>query len=93
MLHRVLGATAVRSDGPLRLYHLNGALPLIYGVSHPVVGTDPTFTTGYLGDVTAMAHGQARFDPMLRSADEFSSVLRDLSAVLRERPPPCAISP
>lgn len=82
LLHRVLGATPVRSDGPLRLYHLAGALPLIYGVEHPVVGTDPTFTTGYLGDVSAMAHGKARFDPELRSADEFSSVMRELSPIL-----------
>lgn len=81
-LHRVLGATPVRSDGPLRLYHIGGALPLIYGVSHPVIDTDPTFTTGYLGDVVAMAHGRASFDPTLRSADEFSSVMRDLSPIL-----------
>ncbi len=37
LLHRVVGATPVRSDGPLRVYHLSGALPLVYGVTHPVV--------------------------------------------------------
>jgi hypothetical protein len=82
ILHRVLGATPVRADGPLRVYHLTGALPLIYGVVHPVIATDPTFTTGYLGDVKAMAEGKARFDPQLRSAEEFSSVMRELSPIL-----------
>ena len=37
LLHRVVGASPVRSDGPLRLYHLGGALPLFYGVTHPVM--------------------------------------------------------
>ncbi len=86
LLHRVLGATPVRSDGPLRVYHLNGALPLVYGVLHPVVSTDPTFTTGYMGDLAAMARGEARFDPQFRSFDEFSSQMRALSPILPGTP-------
>ena len=84
LLHRVLGAVPVRSDGPLHVYHLKGALPLVYGVSHPVVGTDPTFSDGYLGNIAAMARGQARFDPQARSADEFSSAMLALSPILPE---------
>ncbi len=84
LLHRVLGAVPARSDGPLHVYHLRGALPLVYGVSHPVVGTDPTFSDGYLGNIQAMARGQARFDPQSRSADEFSSAMLALSPILPE---------
>ena len=40
------------------------------------------FTDGYLGDVSAMAKGQARFDPPSRSSDEFSTVLTSLSPIL-----------
>ena len=82
LLHRVIGATQVRSDGPLRVYHLNGALPLIYGVNHPVISTAPTFTEAALGNIDAMARGEARFDPMMRSAADFSSTLRTLSPIL-----------
>jgi Alpha-(1->3)-arabinofuranosyltransferase len=82
LLHRVIGASPARSDGPLRVYHVNGALPLIYGVTHPVVSTMPAFTEGYLGDVGAMAKGQAEFNPPSRSADEFSSSLAALSPIL-----------
>ena len=82
LLHRVLGAVPERSDGPLHVYHLNGALPLVYGVFHPVIGTDPTFSDGYLGNVEAMARGEARFDPQARSADEFSSAMLSLSPIL-----------
>lgn len=84
LLHRVIGGVPVRSDGPLHIYHLNGALPLVYGVSHPVIGTDPTFSEGYLGNVDAMARGQARFDPQARSADEFSTAMSSLSPILPE---------
>ena len=84
LLHRVLGAVPQRSDGPLHVYHLSGALPLVYGVSHPVIGTDPTFSDGYLGNVAAMARGEARFDPQTRSADEFSSGMLALSPILPE---------
>jgi hypothetical protein len=82
LIHRVLGASPVRSDGPLRVYHVAGALPLVYGVNHPVVSTMPTFSDGYLGDVDAMANGKAQFDPPTRSADEFSSALQSLSPIL-----------
>lgn len=82
LIHRVIGASPVRSDGPLHVYRVNGALPLIYGVTHPLVSTMPTFTEGYLGDVSAMAKGQAVFDPPSRSADEFSSSLATLSPIL-----------
>jgi hypothetical protein len=84
LLHRVLGAVPQRSDGPLHVYHLSGALPLVYGVSHPVIGTDPTFSDGYLGNVEAMARGEARFDPQARSGDEFSSGMLALSPILPE---------
>jgi hypothetical protein len=82
LLHRVIGATPVRTDGPLRLYHLNGALPLFYGVTHPVVSTLPAFTDAYLGDVDAMASGKAQFNPPNRSVDEFSTALQSLSPIL-----------
>lgn len=82
LLHRVVRATPVRSDGPLHVYHIAGALPLVYGVTHPVVDTSPLFTDGYLGDIAAMAKGQARFDPPNRSGDEFSSALNSLSPIL-----------
>ncbi len=82
LLHRVIGATPARSDGPLRVYHLGGALPLVYGVTHPIVSTLPKFSNGYLGDVDAMARGNAEFDPPSRSADEFSSSLTELSPIL-----------
>ena len=82
LLTRVLAATPVRSDGPLRVYHLRGALPLIYGVTHPVMSTLPTFADAYLGDVDAMAKGRAQFDPPSRSADEFSSLMQSLSPIL-----------
>ncbi|MGA7202555.1 MAG: alpha-(1-_3)-arabinofuranosyltransferase family protein [Candidatus Cybelea sp.] len=84
LLHRVLGAVPERSDGPLHAYRLPGALPLIYGVTHPVIGTDPTFSDGYLGNVEAMARGEARFDPQARSTDEFSSGMLSLSPILPE---------
>jgi hypothetical protein len=82
LLHRVIGASPVRADGPLRVYHVAGALPLVYGVTHPIVSTMPTFSDGYLGDIDAMARGKAQFAPPSRSADEFSSVLQMLSPIL-----------
>ncbi len=82
LLHRVLHADPVRADGPLRVYHLGGALPLIYGVSHPVINTLPAFSDGYLGDVGAMAKGRAQFDPPSRSEDEFSTAMEPLSPIL-----------
>ena len=82
LLQRVIGASAVRADGPLRVYHVGGALPLLYGVSHPVVSNLPAFSDGYLGDVDAMAQGKARFDPPARSSDEFTAVLQSLSPIL-----------
>ncbi len=82
LLHRVVGAAPARADGPLRVYHLGGALPLVYGVSHPVVSTVPTFTDGYLGDIGAMARGQAQFNPPSRSTDEFSTSLQLVSPIL-----------
>ena len=86
LLHRVLGATPVRADGPLHVYHISGALPLVYGVTHPVVNTLPTFTDAYLGDVKAMAHGVAEFDPPSRSADDFTNSLAPLSPILPDSP-------
>jgi hypothetical protein len=82
LLHRVIGASPARSDGPLRVYHVAGALPLVYGVTHPIVSTVPTFSDGYLGNVDAMARGKAEFDPPSRSADEFSTALQALSPIL-----------
>ena len=82
LLHRVLGATAQRSDGPLHTYRLSGALPLVYGVNHPVISAWPIFSEAYLGDVDAMARGQARFDPPARSMDEFSTTMRSLSPIV-----------
>jgi len=82
LLHRIVGASPARSDGPLRVYHLNGALPLVYGVTHPVVSTVPSYSDGYLGDVDAMASGKAEFEPPSRSADEFSTALTELSPIL-----------
>lgn len=86
LLHRVVGASPVRSDGPLRVYHLSGALPLVYGVTHPVVSTLPTYSDGYLGNVDAMARGKAEFQPPSRSADEFSAALTQLSPILPASP-------
>jgi hypothetical protein len=82
LVHRVIGASPGRADGPLHVYHVNGALPLIYGVTHPVVSTMPTFTEGYLGDIAAMAKGQAEFEPPSRSGDEFSSTLQWVAPIL-----------
>ncbi|HEY6486351.1 MAG TPA: alpha-(1-_3)-arabinofuranosyltransferase family protein [Candidatus Cybelea sp.] len=82
LLHRVLGATPQRSDGPLHTYRLSGALPLVYGVDHPVISAWPTFSEAYLGDVDAMARGQARFEPPTRSTGEFSATMRSLSPIV-----------
>ncbi|HEX3368034.1 MAG TPA: alpha-(1-_3)-arabinofuranosyltransferase family protein [Candidatus Cybelea sp.] len=82
LLHRVLGATPQRSDGPLHTYRLSGALPLVYGVTHPVISAWPTFSEAYLGDVGAMARGQARFDAPTRSMQEFSATMRSLSPIV-----------
>jgi hypothetical protein len=82
IIHRVVGATPVRWDGPLRVYHIGGALPLIYGVTHPVVSTVPQFSDGYLGDVGAMASGVAQFNPPSRSTDEFTTAMQALSPIL-----------
>ncbi|MFY9720032.1 MAG: hypothetical protein WAK16_10355, partial [Candidatus Cybelea sp.] len=82
LLHRVLGAVPQRSDGALRAYRLNGALPLVYGVNHPVVSAAPSFTDAYLGDVDAMARGEARFDPPTRVPEEFAATMRALSPIL-----------
>ncbi len=82
LLQRVIRAAPVRADGPLRVYSLSDALPLIYGVTHPVISTLPTFTDAYLGDLGAMAKGRAQFDPPTRSADEFSSAMQSLSPIL-----------
>jgi hypothetical protein len=82
LLHRVIRATPVRAEGPLRVYHISGALPLFYGVTHPVVSTLPMFMDGYLGDVDAMAKGRAQFDPPNRSTDEFTAEMESLSPIL-----------
>jgi hypothetical protein len=82
LLQRVIKARPVRSDGPLRVYSLSGALPLIYGVSHPAISALPTFSDAYLGDIGAMARGRAQFDPPTRSADEFTSAMQALSPIL-----------
>ncbi len=82
LLHRVLIASPQRSEGPLRTYRLRAALPLVYGVNHPVVSTAPTFTDAYLGDVDAMARGEARFDPPTRVPTEFANTMRALSPIL-----------
>ncbi len=82
LLRRVIGATPVRAEGPLRVYHLSGSLPLFYGVTHPVVSSLPAFTDAYLGDVGAMAKGRAQFDPPNRSSDEFTSAMQALSPIL-----------
>jgi hypothetical protein len=82
LLHRVLGATTERSDGPLHTYRLDGALPLVYGVNHPVMSAWPTFSDAYLGDVDAMAQGRARFDPPNRSFDEFTTTMHSLSPIV-----------
>ncbi|HEV3091889.1 MAG TPA: alpha-(1-_3)-arabinofuranosyltransferase family protein, partial [Candidatus Cybelea sp.] len=81
-LHRVLGAVPERSDGPLHTYRLSGAMPLVYGVNHPVISTWPTFSEAYLGNVDAMARGEATFEPSTRSFDEFSTQMRALSPVV-----------
>jgi Alpha-(1->3)-arabinofuranosyltransferase len=86
LIHRVLGATPVRSDGPLHVYHLGAALPLFYGVTHPVLSTLPTFSDALLGDVGAMASGKAEFDAPNRTVDEFSSSLEGLSPILPGSP-------
>lgn len=86
LLHRVIGASQVRSDGPLRVYHVNGTLPLLYGVTHPIVSTAPIFTDAYLGNVPAMAAGKAQFDPPSRSADEFSGALQDIAPIIPSSP-------
>ncbi|HEY2475442.1 MAG TPA: alpha-(1-_3)-arabinofuranosyltransferase family protein, partial [Candidatus Cybelea sp.] len=82
LLYRVLGATPDRSDGPLHTYRLSGALPLVYGVEHPVMSSWPSFSEGYLGDVAAMAKGKARFDPPTRGMGEFTTSMRALSPVV-----------
>ncbi|MGB8910243.1 MAG: alpha-(1-_3)-arabinofuranosyltransferase family protein [Candidatus Cybelea sp.] len=82
LIARVIGASPADSDGPVRIYHLSGALPLFYGVTHPVVSTLPTFSEGFLGDVAAMARGRAQFSPPSRSAGEFASAMQALSPIL-----------
>ncbi len=82
LLHRVIGAAPQSLEGPLRVYHLSGALPLFYGVAHPVISTVPAFSDAYLGDVDAMAKGRAQFDPPSRSADEFTAAMQSLSPIL-----------
>ncbi|HVN70245.1 MAG TPA: alpha-(1-_3)-arabinofuranosyltransferase family protein [Candidatus Binatia bacterium] len=86
LLHRVLRVTPERSDGPLHVYKLPRALPLLYGVTHPVISTLPTFSDAYLGDVEAMASGKAEFDPPTRSEDEFSSLMQSLAPILPATP-------
>jgi hypothetical protein len=86
LLNRVIRAAPVRSEGPLRVYHIGGALPLFYGVAHPVISTLPTFSDAYLGDVEAMAKGRAQFDPPNRSADEFTAAMQSLSPILPGSP-------
>jgi hypothetical protein len=82
LLRRVIGAAPVRADGPLRVYHLSGALPLFYGVTHPVISSLPVYSDAYLGDVAAMARGRAQFAPPNRSSDEFTTEMQALSPIL-----------
>ncbi|MGB6522660.1 MAG: alpha-(1-_3)-arabinofuranosyltransferase family protein [Candidatus Cybelea sp.] len=82
LLHRVLGAAPDRSDGPLHAYRLKGALPLVYGVTNPVISTWPRFSDASLGNVEAMAKGQARFDPPTRSQQEFTATMRSLRPIV-----------
>jgi hypothetical protein len=86
LIHRVLGAAPVRSDGPTHVYHLGAALPLFYGVTHPVLNALPTFSDALLGDVGAMASGKAEFDAPNRTVDEFSGSLDGLSPILPGSP-------
>lgn len=82
LLKRVVGAAPSQVDGPLRTYRLSHALPLFYGVTHPVISTLPTFSDAYLGDVDAMAKGHAQFDPPTRSVDEFTTAMQSLAPIL-----------
>lgn len=82
LLHRVLHAQPVRSDGPLRVYHLAGALPLVYGVEHPKLSSLPPFTDAYLGDVRAMAAGQAEFTLPAHSSPQTLALIQSLAPIL-----------
>ncbi len=82
LLRRVLGARPVRSYGPLRVYHLAGALPLLYGVVHPKLTALPPFTDAYLGDIPAMAAGRAEFTLPAPAAPETMALIESLAPIL-----------
>jgi hypothetical protein len=82
LLHRVLGAQPVRAFGPLRVYHLAGALPLVYGVVHPKLSSLPPFTDAYLGDVHAMAAGAAEFTLPAPASPQEMAQIESLAPIL-----------
>ncbi len=82
LLRRVLRAQPVRSDGPLRVYHLAGALPLVYGVVHPKLTALPPFTDAYLGDLRAMAAGKAEFTLPAPASAQVLAQIESLAPIL-----------
>ncbi len=86
LIDRVLRARLVQSEGPLRVYHLDGALPLVYGVLHPKLSALPAFSEADLGDVHAMGQGNASFQLPARASDATVAALEPFSPVLPAAP-------
>ncbi len=63
LITRTLGAKPVTSNGPIRLYALSGALPIVYGVAHPTLSSDPAFEIPDVGDPERMGRGEAVISP------------------------------
>ncbi|MGZ3576754.1 MAG: hypothetical protein ACXVA3_15910 [Vulcanimicrobiaceae bacterium] len=59
MISRILHGTEYARLGASRFYHVNGALPIVYGVEHARISDGPAVSVAQSSDLEALANGGA----------------------------------